>query len=190
MHTGRTLLIAAALCSPFTAPSASAADSDWVVYENPNIRLTFRHPPGLWTREAPDQIRAGLGAAAVIELVGKTELDPATIVLRFVIDPFKDPQFSSDVTRTGDDLAHERIGCSSYSYLTIDGHQALNCVTCGRAACSWTVMLAKPIRCRILSFEDRKTFGKRTAMRPHDGRFPILSILRSIRFTSETVAPK
>jgi len=189
MRTRGKLLVAGTICSSFLQPSTSAAESDWAVYENRGVGLTFRYPRGLRTREAPDSIRVGLGARAVIELVGKTELEPDAIVLRFIIDPFKGSQFGSDSTPTEDDLAHERAGCKSFSYLTIDGHRALNCVTCGRAACSWTVMLAKPVRCNILSFTDRDAFGDRTAMRPHDNRFPILSILRSIRFTN-TLPPK
>jgi hypothetical protein len=190
MRTRRNWLIAAAICSSFVQPSTSAAEPDWAVYENRTVGLTFRYPRGLRTREAPDYIRAGVGARAVIELVGKTELEPDAIVLRFIIDPFKDPQFGSDSIPTEDYLAHERTGCNSFSYLTIDGHRALNCVTCGRAACSWTLMLEKPVRCNILSFTDRETFGNRTAMRPHDSRFPILSILRTIRFTQITGTPK
>jgi len=184
----RKLLLAAAISSSFLPPSTSAAEPVWAVYENRSVGLTFRYPRELWTREAPDYVKAGIGARAVIELVGKTELEPDAIVLRFIIDPFKDPQFGSHSNPTEDDLAHERAGCKSFSYLTVDGHRALNCVTCGRAACSWTVMLAKPIRCNILSCTDRDTFGNRTAMRPHNNRFPILAILRSIRFTN-TVPP-
>jgi hypothetical protein len=89
MRTGLRLLIVAVLYSSFVEPSALCGDSDWVSYENRKVGLTFRHPPELWTREAPDYIRAGLDARAVIELVGKTELNPDTMVLRFIIDPFK-----------------------------------------------------------------------------------------------------
>jgi hypothetical protein len=190
MRTRRSLLIAAVVCSSFMQPSTSTAEPDWAVYENSTVGLTFRYPRGLWIREAPDYVRAGLGARAVIELVGKAELEPEAVVLRFIIEPFKDPPFTSDSIPTEGHLANERTGCNAFSYLTIDGHRALNCVTCGRAACSWTLMLATPVRCNILSFTDHETFGKRTAMRPHDSRFPILSILRTIRFTQATVAPK
>jgi hypothetical protein len=190
MRTGLRLLIVAVLYSSFVEPSALCGDSDWVSYENRKVGLTFRHPPELWTREAPDYIRAGLDARAVIELVGKTELNPDTIVLRFIIDPFKGPPFKSDSAGASDYLARERTGCKSSSDLTIDGHRALNCVSCGRGSCSWTVMLAEPVRCNILTFADSETFGKRTAMRPHDSRFPILSILRTLHFSSDPGAPK
>lgn len=184
MHNAIKLVAVTVLGLAFTGHPGFCADSDWVVYENPSVGLTFRHPPDLRTTEAADHIRTGLNAKAVIELVGRTEQDPDTIVLRFIIEPFRDPPFKSDWTGAGDYLAHERAGCNSSTYLSIDGHRALNCVSCGRAACSWTVVLAEPLRCNILTFADAETFGKRTAMRPHDGHFPILSILRTLHFTS------
>jgi hypothetical protein len=169
---------------------AFCGDGDWVLYENPSVGLTFRHPPDLRTREAADYVRTGLNAKAVIELVGRTEQDPDTIVLRFIVEPFQDPPFRSDWNSAGEYLAHERAGCNSSTYLSIDGHRALNCVSCGRAACSWMLILVERLRLNILSFADAETFGKRTAMRPHDGRFPILSILRTLHITADSAPLK
>jgi hypothetical protein len=161
-------------CAFLAEPHASCGVSDWVLYENHEVGLTFRHPSGLRVREGGEAVRAGIDAEAVIEVVSG---QPATIVLRFIIEPFK-----SDPSQPRA-LESLRRGCRSYSDLIIDGRRGLVCVRCGRAACSWSVHLAQPLHCWILSLTREANLG-RNPPAPHDGRFPILSILRTVHFDS------
>ncbi len=150
--------------------SASGAAPNWISYENPKVGLAFRYPSDLRVREAPEEIRREVGAESIIEI---TSGRPATVVVRFIVRPTRIWQ--------APDLSSLGRGCRSSSALEIDGYQGLVCVTCGRAACSWTIHMVKPTHLAILSLAREANLG-RTPPAPHDGRFPILSIIRTLHF--------
>jgi hypothetical protein len=163
------LLVACALL----AGSALCAPPKWLSYENPKARLAFQYPPGLRVREAPEELRLGMGAQSIIDITSGT---PAAVVLRLIVRPTR--------LRQAPDFASLRRGCASSSSIEIDRHPALVGVTCGRGACSWTVHMLEPMRLDILSLTREANLG-RTPPAPHDGRFPILSIIRTLHFLND-----
>lgn len=158
------------IASGILVGSALGAAPNWISYENPKVGLAFRYPSDLRVREAPEEIQREVGTESIIEI---TSGHPATVVLRFIVRPTSIWQ--------APDLFSLRRGCRSSTGLQIDGHPGLVCVTCGRAACSWTIHMIKPTHLTILSLTREANLG-RTPIAPHDGRFPILSIIRTLHF--------
>jgi hypothetical protein len=77
------------------------------------------------------------------------------------------------------DATFLRQVCKAYQEFQIDGHLAINCVTCGSAACAWTVHVPGPREFRLFSLLADASENQR----PEDGRFPIRSIIKSFRWT-------
>jgi TonB family protein len=170
MFRDRIYRLGLLVASGILVGSAPGAAPNWISYENPKVGFAFRYPSDLRVREAPEESRREVGAESIIEI---TSGRPATVVLRFIVRPTSIWQ--------APDLSSLRHGCRSSSGLQIDGYPGLVCVTCGRAACSWTIHMIKPTQLAILSLTREANLG-RTPPAPHDGRFPILSIIRTLHF--------
>ena len=65
--------------------------------------------------------------------------------------------------------------------MQLDGHEVLVEVSCGRGACHWYVNLLQPRECTILSLLTG-TDSDEALPPPHDGLFPLLSIIRTVHF--------
>ena len=169
MRRRRLAVLLAVACISNLPIGFAAADNEWLSYQNRITGLSFRYPPSLWVRERKTEEFPIPAVVAVIELLGRTDLDPDTIVLRFFVkDEHPKPglRISGPPPRSLRDL---RRGCVSWSYLVIDEHNSVVCVTCGRAACSWTVEMLYPRQCSIISMApDRQIPATRGAERPHD----------------------
>src|SRR5262245_3642914 len=79
------------------------------------------------------------------------------------------------------DPARMQETCESYDEFHIDGRLAINCVSCGRAACRWGVVVPGP---RVFTILSRGREGEES--HPSDGRFPIRSIINSFRWHPRT----
>jgi hypothetical protein len=71
--------------------------------------------------------------------------------------------------------------------MMIDGHDALVCFSQGSAATNWSVDILEPRECTIVTLLGGADSGQ-AAPPPHDGEFPLLSIIRTVRFTAPSQA--
>jgi len=105
-------------------------------------------------------------------------MNPGTVVLRFIVSR---GEAAEDTVPQR--LRALRSACRSLTYLSIDGHPAAVCVTCGRSACHWAVGVLQPRECTIVTLLGGADADEAQPP-PHDGLFPLLSIIKGLRFES------
>jgi hypothetical protein len=144
------------------------ADATWVTYTHPTVPFSFRHPAGL-TVEPRDLSSFNIeGLVASVDLMNEPGSRP---VLRFMVsEPAANP------LAVNYDESFLRKVCKSYAAMKIGQREAVSCVTCGRGACQWAVHVLGPRQFRIMSFLP----GEEGKGAPMDGRFPLLTIIRSL----------
>jgi len=162
----------------------AASPAEWVPYHNAATGLSFRYPRSLRVRERdPRPFRVPEGGE-VTDLVGDTATNPDTTVLRFLVNPGEmTPEIAARRARGlrenhANDTPNSR---ESLTPMQLDGHEALVEVSCGRGACHWYVNLLQPRECTILSLLVG-TDSDEALSPPHDGLFPLLSIIRTVQF--------
>ena len=169
-----------------TAPASSeASPTEWVPYHNSATGLAFRYPPPLRIRERDPRSFGLPDAEEITELVGDTHLNPGTIVLRFIVKRGETtPEMAAAKARaTRERYARDTDHRESLSTMQLDGHEALVEVFCGARgpACHWGVNVLQPRDCLILSLLAGADFEEALPP-PHDGLFPLLSIIRTVHF--------
>ena len=168
-------------------PSASsgASPTEWVPYHNSATGLAFRYPPPLRIRERDPRSFGLPDAEEITELVGDTHLNPGTVVLRFIVKRGETtPEMAAAKARaTRERYARDTDHRESLSTMQLDGHEALVEVFCGARgpACHWGVNVLQPRDCLILSLLAGADFEEALPP-PHDGLFPLLSIIRTVHF--------
>jgi hypothetical protein len=149
---------------------------DWVLYRNAATGVAFRYPPSLRVHERDVQEFGLLDAELIVDLVGDTEMNPGTVVLRFIVHRgLATPQKVAARSRS------LRGSCKSLTSMPINGHQALVCVYTGRAAIHWRLEVLDPRECTIVS-ELLGADSYEADPPPHDGTFPLLSIIKTLHF--------
>lgn len=144
----------------------------WVAYRNTALDYSFRYPPGLRLvhLSVPDFHIEGLVEA--IQLVSEPD---SRIVLRvMVVEPAGNPRVAVY------DFEFLRKVCKRYEEFRLADRTAVNCVTCGRASCSWTVDVPGARQFRIFSMLP----DEMTKPRAEDAEFPLLSIIQTFRMGS------
>ena len=158
--------------------SQHVSTQGWVLYRNAATGLTFRYPPSLRIQERNVQEFGLPDAEQIVDLVGDTEMNPGTVVLRFIVQRgMPTPQTVAARSRS------LRKSCKSVTPMPIDGHQAFVCVYTGRAAIHWEIEVLEPRQCTILSLLAGAD-SYQADPPPHDGTFPILSIIKTVHFES------
>ncbi|HUY18486.1 MAG TPA: hypothetical protein VMV15_04600 [Candidatus Binataceae bacterium] len=118
----------------------------------------------------------------IIDLVGDTPAN-RSIALRFecsagTVTP---EQAAAEIQKAFDGHASDPDPRDSVKTIDLDGHEALESVACGRAACHWRVSFLQPGRCDVFSLlggADANDAGRP----PRDGTFPLLSIIKTVHF--------
>lgn len=142
----------------------------WATFSNPMLDYSFRYPAELRLERPPvaDFSMAGLVDAVDLKAGPESELVLRVLVLEASgnpLVPVNDPQLLRSV-------------CKTYEEMQIDGRLAINCVSCGRASCAWTVYVPGAREFRMLSGPSDTQEGQS----PQDGRFPIRSIINGFRW--------
>ncbi len=200
------LEMVAATAMPAAVPTehAPSGTSSWLEFHDPSIGLSFRYPPSLQVN-GPQEFRTpavwdpfGLDnppsdLAKVVELVGDTPVNCGTVVLRFLVySESTTPEVAAEKIKKAFEFQsrlHEdeiktapetgRPVCSSLSPTQLDGHEALLRIDCGRAAWHWTINILQPRPCRISTGLAGSDYAE-SVPPPHDGMFPLLSIIRTV----------
>ena len=140
-------------------------------YRNDKEKFTIRYPDGIRPRErdAKDFGALDMGWETVVDFVS-SEPNAHTVLRVIAVRP-KLPTYRP--------LNFDRLRSSKhFREMNVGGRKAATCVTCGRAACSWTVHVTGLPELRIVS-QDREASAARE---PQDGAYPLKSMIDSIRF--------
>jgi len=147
------------------------ARSDWLVYKNAGNGLSFRYPPSMRVEER-DPAKFGYDKAytpdVIVDVVGNG-------ILRFICAPgVKTPEMAAaTLRRYRQPSSAEERPCAS---MEVDGHEAF---VGGPSGGPWTVNILQPRACEIFPMA-----GNDDAPPPHDGKSPLLSIIRTVHFES------
>jgi hypothetical protein len=171
------------VCAKDTAKVESGANAaGWLSYHNAATGLLFRYPPSLRINERDPQSFGLPDVEEITDLLGDTTLNPGTIALRFIVwRGERTPEMAAAKARDEREK-HARPDWDSRESLTtiqLDGHEALVSVGCGRAACHWAVNILQPRDCAIFTMISDPI--EDTYLPPHDGTFPLLSIIKTVR---------
>ena len=171
------LLVVLALICIGSFPTA-AQTSQWIQFHDPKTGLSFRYPPDLHIRHRDPRHFNLPALQSVVELIGDTRVNPGTVVLRFLVR-----RGHLSPSARVEKLKQLRKACKSTRPLMIDGHEAVVCVSAGSAATHWSVEILDPRKCTIVTLLGGAD-ADQAAPPPHDGKFPLLSIMRTVRFTA------
>jgi hypothetical protein len=158
-------------------PSALRGDkaqSDWLVYTNPKNSLSFSYPPSMRVEERdPATFHMDYPPQVIVDVVGYSVGPDA--ILRFICGPgVKTPEMAAaTLRRYSKQSSEEERPCAS---IEIDGHEAF---VGGPFNGPWSVNILQPRECEIFPMA-----GNDDAQPPHDGKFPLLSIVRTVHFES------
>lgn len=205
VDSGQLEMVAAtAMRTAGPTEQAPIGTSGWREFHDPAMGLSFRYPPSLRVN-SPREFRTpavwdpfGLDnppsdPAEVVELVGDTPVNRGTVVLRFLVySENTTPEVAAEKVKKAFEFQsrlHEdevktapetgRPVCSSLSPMQLDGHEALLRIYCGRAAWHWTISILQPRPCRISTGLMGSDYAE-SVPPPHDGMFPLLSIIRTV----------
>ena len=163
----------------------AANPAEWVPYHNAATGLSFRYPASLRIRERDPRPFGLPDAEEITELLGDTKLNPGTVVLRFIVNRGETTPETATVKARAvrERYASDTDSRESLTAMQLDGHEALVSVGCGARgpACHWGVNILQPRECLILSLLTGADFEEALPP-PHDGLFPLLSIIRTVHF--------
>lgn len=148
----------------------------WIQFHDPETGLSFRYPPDLHIRERNPQEFGLPNVETILDLIGNSKLNPGTILLRFLVK--RGVTSPNERTKRLQVLRHV---CKKTSLMMVDGHAAVVCVSTGRAATHWSLEILQPRDCTILTLLGGVDYGQ-SLPPPHDGEFPLLSIIRTVHF--------
>jgi hypothetical protein len=176
-------------------PSAlrgDAAQGDWLVYRNAKDGLSFRYPPSMRIEERnPAKFGFDNVPDVIVDLRGDGLNNRNVIVMRFICARGqKTPEMAAARVRALRETHPEedptgRVSAGAVGSMQVDGHEAIVSCGCGRAACQWSVLTLQPRECDIFPMEPGE--GSNDSLPPpHDGEFPLLSIINTVHFESAT----
>ncbi len=164
------LLLTLAAAQHAGPPEPSIA---WMTYRDPAFGFSFAHPATLrvvplW----PTEFHIA-GLIQAVQLVDDTDSSPILRVL--VKDTVRDPKASVQ------DEAFLRKMCKTVEPLSVSGRGGFSCVSCGSASCAWRVVVPGNREFTLFTMDPKESLKRR----PEDGRYPLLSIIRSFRIEDE-----
>ena len=145
----------------------------WVTYRDPTFGFSFAHPATLRVVPLrPTEFHIA-GLIQAVQLVDDTDSSPILRVL--VKDTVRDPKASVQ------DEAFLRKTCKTLETLSVSGRRGFSCVSCGSASCAWRVVVPGNREFTLFTMDPQESLKPR----PEDGRYPLLSIIRSFRIEDE-----
>ena len=174
-------------------PSAlrgDAAKGNWLSYRNPKNGLSFRHPPSMRVEERdPVPFHFDVVPDVIVDLKGDELNNPNITVMRFICARGqKTPGMAAGKAHAllkthPRENASGRVAEGAIGSMQVGGHQAIVSCGCGRGACQFSVLTLQPYECQILPMVTGEGFRDNLPP-PHDGEFPLLSIINTVHFES------
>lgn len=173
-----------------SAMRGDAAASDWPSYRSPKNGLSFRYPPSMQVKELdPALFHFDVVPAVVVDLKGNRPNNPNITVMRFICARGgKTPEMAASKassllkTHPGENPSG-RVDKGAVGAMQVDGHEAIVSCGCGRAACHYAVLILQPYECQVLPMVPQEGSADNLPP-PHDGEFPLLSIINTVHFES------
>jgi hypothetical protein len=123
----------------------------------------------------------------IVDLRGDGLKNPDITVMRFICARGqKTPEMAAARARAlrkthPEEDSTGRVSAGTVGSLQVDGNEAIVSCSCGRAACQWSVLTLQPRECSIFPMEPGE--GSDDSLPPpHDGEFPLLSIINTVHF--------
>lgn len=136
-HAPRQLVV---LAEGFlVALPAFARHALWIRFHDSRTGLSFRYPPDLHIRRRDPRKFRIPNVVTIVDLTGNTKLNPGTIVLRFIVR--RGISSAREAARRHAELCR---GSVKTSPMRVDGHEAVVCISRGRAAVHWSVEILQP----------------------------------------------
>jgi hypothetical protein len=154
-----------------------AQTARWIRFHDPQTGLSFRYPPNLRIRHRDPRKFNLPTVQSIVELIGDTPVNPGTIVLRFLVK-----RGNTSAADRGKKQELLRRVCKRTSPMVVDRHEAVVCVSKGSGATRWSAEILEPRECTILTLLGGAD-ADQASPPPHDGEFPLLSIIRSVHFS-------
>jgi hypothetical protein len=191
--TGITLIFGVLVLSTGTKAASRGRNrsnteaSSWLHYHDSATGLSFDYPPDLRIRQRDPHTFGLPDAEEITDLLGDTSANANTVVLRFIVNRGRaTPETAAEKEREmRDTVSKANDPWESVTSMQLDGHEALKTVECGRAACHWRVHILQPRDCVILSLLSGAD-AEEALPPPHNGVFPLLSIIESVHFDERT----
>lgn len=169
-----------------SALRAAPARANWLVYRDAKSGLSFRYPPSLWV-EKPDPAKLGLPDDwIVVDLRGNVGLKLRDfIVLRFQCAPGEQtPEMAAVNAHAFLRQPQGEHNCIPGTSIRLDSHEAILECGCGwGGSCEWNIEILQPRACSVSPGGPPARFNDNLPP-PHDGHFPLLSILKTVHFRS------
>jgi hypothetical protein len=166
---------------PRSALQGDAANDSWLTYRNPKNGLSFRYPISMRVEERdPAPFHLDPIPEVIVDLKADEKDYPNATILRFICaQGRKTPE-----TAAGDEQTLLKTHPKG-STMLIDGHEAIVSCSCGSAACFYSVLTLQPYECQILPMVTGEG-SLDDYLPPHDGGYPLLSIVKTVHFESKT----
>lgn len=151
-----------------------AQDSDhstWLTYKNDVHGFSFSYPRTIAVATRPVEFFHIAGLVDCIELVDWKNTNK--IILRILIS-----EPSTNPGAVVKDAAYLKKVCKKYKEMAIGGRTAINCITCGRGACDWEIVIPGAKQFEIFTLLTKE----REAQEPKDNKYPLRSIIESINW--------
>jgi hypothetical protein len=175
-----------------SALRGDAAASNWLNYRNPKNGLSFRYPASMRVEELdPVPFHLDIVPEVIVDLKGDESNSPNITVMRFICARGqKTPEMAASKARAllkthPSENPSGRVDDGAVGSMQVDGHQAIVSCGCGRAACDFSVLTLQPHECKFLPMVTGEGFRDNLPP-PHDGEFPLLSIINTVHFEPAT----
>jgi hypothetical protein len=166
------------------------ARTDWLFYQNRKNGLSFRYPSTMRIEERdPTAFHIDVVPTVIVDLRGNEPTNPNITLLRIICAEGRKSAEAAETKARALLETHPkenssgRVADGAVGTIQVDGHEAVVSCGCGRAACHYSIQTLQPYECQIFPMVTGEGFFDNYPP-PHDGKFPILSIIKTVHFES------
>lgn len=156
--------------------SSSFNTADWLIYRNDSYGFSFHYPKNLLVIQRNPEDFGIKNLVFALDI--REQENPKVIILRILLKVPETKSEDSPKIPLPDINFYKKV-CKKYKEFRLDNRTAINCVTCGSAACHWQVHVLCPNNLfsilTLISDESMKDG-------PEDGTYPILTIINTLCF--------
>jgi hypothetical protein len=162
------------ICPADAASLTGKAHKDWLTYSNATYGFSFHYPKTLVVNNRDVALYHIEGQVLFLTLNDKNNLNGPAVLAIHVMEPYGNKMVAVY------DFPFLRKVCKKYTEVNLGGRKAVNCITYGRAACQWEIIVpgVQEFHIQTVLSEESVQDG------PQDGEYPLRSIIDSVKFTN------
>ena len=162
------------ICSSDAASLTGKEHKDWLTYSNATYGFSFQSAKTLVVNNRDVALYHIEGQVLFLTLNDKNNLNGPAVLAIHVKEPYGNKLVAVY------DFPLLRKVCKKYTEINLGGRKAVNCITCGRAACQWERIVPG-----VQEFHIGTALSEEFAQdEPKDDEYPVRSIINSIKFTN------